>query len=154
MAEHHYQLEVVWQGSRSNGTTGYRDYGRQVLVCAEGKPELLGSADTAFRGDADRWNPEELLVAALSQCHLLSYLHVAVSNGIVVTAYEDHPVGTMLQEGAGGRFTGVTLRPVVTIADPAQVDVAMSIHHEASQACFIAASVNFPVGHRPRIKVA
>jgi organic hydroperoxide reductase OsmC/OhrA len=154
MAEHHYQLEVVWQGSRSKGTTGYRDYGRQVLVCAEGKPELLGSADTAFRGDADRWNPEELLVAALSQCHLLSYLHVAVSNGIVVTAYEDHPVGTMLQEGAGGRFTGVTLRPVVTIADPAQVDVAMSLHHEASQACFIAASVNFPVGHRPRIKVA
>jgi organic hydroperoxide reductase OsmC/OhrA len=154
MAEHHYDLEVTWQGSRGSGTTGYRDYGRQVLVCADGKPELLGSADTAFRGDADRWNPEELLVAALSQCHLLSYLHVAVGNGIVVTSYLDHPRGTMLQEGAGGRFTEVTLRPVVTIADPAQVDVAMSIHHEASQACFIASSVNFPIKHEPRIKVA
>lgn len=154
MAEHQYELEVTWQGSRGSGTTGYRDYGRQVLVCADGKPELLGSADTAFRGDADRWNPEELLLAALSQCHLLSYLHVAVSNGIVVTAYEDHPVGAMLQEGVGGHFTGVTLRPVVTIEDPGQVDLAMSIHQEAGEACFIASSVNFPVEHQPRIKVA
>lgn len=154
MVEHQYQLALTWQGNRGKGTTGYRDYGRQVLVTADGKPDLLGSADPAFRGEADRWNPEELLLAALSQCHLLSYLHVAVTNGIVVTAYEDRPVGTMVQQGVGGRFTKVCLRPAVTIADPAQVDLAMSIHQEASDDCFIASSVNFPVEHEPRIQVA
>lgn len=149
MGEHRYRLDVTWQGNRGTGTSGYREYGRQVLLRAEGKPELAGSADVPFRGDADRWNPEELLVAALSQCHLLSYLHMAARAGVVVTAYTDSPVGVMLQEGIGGHFTEVTLRPVVTVADPAHVELAASLHHEASAACFIAQSVNFPVRHEP-----
>lgn len=154
MSDHTYSLELDWLGNRGKGTTGYRDYGRETVVRVEGKPDLLGSADPTFRGDAERWNPEELLVAALAQCHLLSYLHVAVTNGIVVTGYRDEAVGTMAQEGVGGHFTRVLLRPVVTIADPAQVDLARQIHHDASAACFIAASVNFPVDHEPRIEVA
>lgn len=154
MTEHHYAVELSWLGNLGSGTSGYRDYTRDVTLSAAGKPDLLGSADPTFRGDASRWNPEELLVAALSQCHLLSYLHMAVTNRIVVTDYSDSPVGTMEQQGVGGRFTRVLLRPVVTIADPEQVDLALSIHREASQACFIAASVNFPVEHQPRIEVA
>ncbi|WP_278256952.1 OsmC family protein [Nocardioides convexus] len=121
MTDHHYALDLVWQGNRGSGTTGYRDYGRDVLLTAAGKPDLAGSADPTFRGDATRWNPEELLLAALAQCHLLSYLHSAVTHGVVVTAYDDSPVGTMAQAGQGGHFTEVVLRPRVTVADPAHV---------------------------------
>lgn len=154
MTDHHYALDLTWQGNRGSGTSGYRDYGRDVLLTAAGKPDLAGSADPTFRGDATRWNPEELLLAALAQCHLLSYLHSAVTHGIVVTAYDDSPVGTMAQSGQGGHFTEVVLRPRVTIADPAHAALAREIHHEASENCFIAASVNFPVRHEPVIEVA
>lgn len=152
MTEHQYRVDLSWQGNRGTGTSGYRDYGRQVVVEAAGKPALAGSADPTFRGDADRWNPEELLVVALSQCHLLSYLHMAARAGVVVTAYTDSPTGVMAQEGIAGQFTEVVLRPVVTIADPAQAELADSLHHEASEACFIARSVNFPVRHEPTVR--
>lgn len=135
--DHGYAVRVEWQGNLGTGTSGYRDYGRDLLVTAEGNPPIPGSADKPFRGTPERWNPEELLLAALAQCHMLSYLHVATRNGIVVTAYEDDAVGTMEQVGDGGHFTSVTLRPVVTISsgDP---EVAASIHAEASGLCFIA----------------
>ncbi|WP_107771845.1 OsmC family protein [Nocardioides sediminis] len=152
--DHTYALDLEWRGNRGTGTSGYRDYARDVVLHASGKPALEGSADPTFRGDASRWNPEELLVAALAQCHLLSYLHMAVTHGVVVTAYTDSPVGTMAQVGVGGRFTRVLLRPVVTVADRSQVEVATRIHAEASEACFIAASVNFPVDHQPTVLVA
>ena len=152
--EHHYAVSVEWQGNKGTGTSDYRTYGREHRVSAEGKPDIAGSSDRAFRGDVERWNPEEMLLAALSQCHLLSYLHVAVDHGIVVTGYSDSATGTMEQtHDGGGHFTTATLRPVVTIAagDP---ELARAIHHEASQKCFIASSVNFPVLHEPRIIVA
>jgi organic hydroperoxide reductase OsmC/OhrA len=151
--EHRYALGLTWEGNRGTGTSGYRDYGRDVVLRADGKPDLPGSADPAFRGDHERWNPEELLVAALAQCHLLSYLHSAVNHGVVVTAYEDSPVGTMDQVGQGGRFTSVVLRPRVTVAHEAMVETARSIHREASENCFIAASVSFPVTHEPETLV-
>jgi organic hydroperoxide reductase OsmC/OhrA len=151
VTDHHYALDLTWTGNRGSGTSGYRDYSRDCLLTADGKPDLLGSSDPTFRGDPGRWNPEELLVAALSQCHLLSYLHSAVNHGIVVTAYTDAPTGTMSQVGQGGRFTSVVLRPRVTVTDPEQVELARQIHHEASENCFIAASVSFPVLHAPTI---
>jgi organic hydroperoxide reductase OsmC/OhrA len=151
--DHSYAVRVHWQGNRGAGTTDHRGYSRDLLITAEGNPPIEGSADPAFRGAPQRWNPEELMLAALSECHLLSYLYVAVNHGIVVTAYEDDAIGTIVQTSdGGGHFTSVTLRPVVTIAagDP---DVARAIHKEASQKCFIAASVNFPIEHEPRIVV-
>lgn len=151
--DHHYALDVTWQGNRGTGTSGYRDYARDVLLRAEGRPDLEGSADPTFRGDASRWNPEELLLAALAQCHLLSYLHSAVNHGVVVTAYDDSPVGTMEQVGQGGRFTSVVLRPRVSVASADQVEAARTIHREASENCFIAGSVNFPVTHEPTVTV-
>ncbi len=151
--EHQYALDLTWQGNRGSGTSGYRDYSRDVLLRAHGKPDLRGSADPTFRGDAGRWNPEEMLLAALAQCHLLSYLHSAVRHGVVVTAYDDHPVGVMSQVGQGGHFVSVVLRPRVTVATPDQVETAAAIHHEASEHCFIAASVNFPVAHEPETLV-
>ena len=104
MTDHHYALDLAWLGNRGTGTSGYRDYGRQNVLVAEGPPPILASADKPFRGDPDRWNPEQLLLAALAQCHLLSFLHVAVKNGVVVTEYVDDAVGRMVQEGEGGRF--------------------------------------------------
>ncbi|WP_457208300.1 OsmC family protein, partial [Nocardioides sp. P5_C9_2] len=152
--DHTYELDLEWRGNRGSGTSGYREYARDVVLRASGKPALEGSADPTFRGDASRWNPEELLVAALAQCHLLSYLHMAVTHGVVVTAYADSPVGTMAQQGIGGHFTRVLLRPVVTVADASQVETALRIHREAGEACFIASSVNFPVDHEPTALVA
>lgn len=149
MTEHDYRLHLAWQGNRGEGTTGYRAYGRQVLLTAEGKPDLAGSADPVFRGDADRWNPEEMLLGALAQCHLLSYLHHAVLHGVVVTAYTDDPVATMTQQGIGGHLTGAVLRPRVTVRDAAMVETAQQLHGPAGEACFIASSVRFPVTHEP-----
>jgi organic hydroperoxide reductase OsmC/OhrA len=149
--EHSYAVTVEWLGNRGTGTSGYRDYGREHVVRAQGKHELEGSSDRVFHGNADRWNPEELLLAALSQCHLLSYLHVAASAGVVVTGYTDAAVGTMMQTAnGGGRFTSATLRPRVTIAS-GDLQLARSLHGEANAKCFIAASVNFPVHHEPEI---
>jgi organic hydroperoxide reductase OsmC/OhrA len=149
-SEHAYALTAEWTGNRGGGTTGYREYGRNVVLRVDGKPELLASADTPFRGDADRWNPEELLLAALSECHLLSYLHVAVKHGVVVTGYSDAATGemTVTPDGAG-RFTRVDLHPTVTLADESQRELADSLHGQANRLCFIANSVAFPVHHSP-----
>ena len=154
MATHTYELALRWTGNRGSGTSGYRDYGRDVVAHSTGMPELQLSADRTFRGDAARWNPEVLLVAALSECHLLSFLHMAVTHGVTVVDYEDTPVGTMEQAGIGGRFTRVLLRPTVTVADAAHIDLVPQLHAEAAEACFIAASVNFPVEHEPPTREA
>jgi len=152
---HEYTVGIEWLGNRGSGTSGYRDYGRQLVVRAEGKQHQIdASADKTFHGDAERWNPEDLLVTALAQCHMLSYLHMAVRAGVVVIAYTDEAVGTMVQEGMGGRFTEVLLRPVVTVADDEMVDRARAAHADAYANCFIASSVNFPVRHEPTILVA
>jgi organic hydroperoxide reductase OsmC/OhrA len=153
--EHHYTVNITWTGNRGDGTSGYRSYGRDHVVRAAGLPELAGSADPTFHGDTDRWNPEQLLLTALAQCHMLSYLHVAVNHGIVVTAYSDDAEGTLhLNRDGSGEFTSATLHPKVTIADPAQAELARRLHHDANKVCFIARSVNFPVLHEPEILTA
>lgn len=151
LGEHRYAIELEWQGDRGEGTASYRAYGRQHVVRAEGKlHEIAGSSDRAFHGDRDRWNPEELVLAALSQCHMLSYLHVATNRGVVVVAYSDAATATMQEDGrGGGRLVKAVLRPRVTVADPSMRELADALHHEASEKCFIAASVNFPVRHEP-----
>jgi organic hydroperoxide reductase OsmC/OhrA len=149
---HRYEIVVQWTGNTGTGTSGYREYERSHVVRAEGRPDLEGSADPVFRGSRERWNPEQLLVAALSQCHLLSYLHVAADSGVVVTAYEDDAVGTMEEDGrGGGRFSEVVLRPRVTIADASMTEAAQAAHERAHELCFIAASVNFPVRLDPAV---
>ena len=150
--EHSYQITVSWTGNRGTGTSGYRDYGREHEVTAAGLPTLLGSADPTFHGDRGRWNPEQLLLTALAQCHMLSYLHVAVKNGITVISYRDTADGTMvLNPDGSGQFTSATLRPQLVITDGAKLELATALHQEASQKCFIARSVNFPVRHEPGV---
>lgn len=152
--QHHYRVDVEWTGNRGSGTDGYRNYGRDHVVRIAGKPELVGSADPTFRGDSARHNPEDMLVTALSTCHMLSYLHLATLAGVVVTAYVDAALGTMATDGDAGRFIEVVLHPVVTIhaaSDPVKAEAA---HEAAHHACFIANSVNFPVRCEPRIVIA
>lgn len=153
--EHVYDVTVTWTGDRGRGTAGYRDYERSHDVDAHGRPTLAGSSDPGFRGDATRWNPEQLLVAALSQCHMLWYLHLCAEAGVVVTGYRDGATGTMAEEEDGaGQFTEVVLRPRVTVRDPDMAAAAQRLHEPAHARCFIARSVNFPVRHRPAVVVA
>jgi organic hydroperoxide reductase OsmC/OhrA len=151
---HNYSVYLEWTGNRGTGTSAYRAYGRDHIVSADDKHDIEGSSDRVFFGDRDRWNPEELLLTALSQCHMLSYLHVATKHGVVVVGYTDEPTGVMEETGnGGGHFTSATLRPRVTVLDESMVETARAIHHEASELCFIASSVNFPVGHEPETYV-
>jgi organic hydroperoxide reductase OsmC/OhrA len=151
---HHYTTTTVWTGNDGAGTAGYRAYRRDHLIQAAGKPDLPGSSDPGFRGDPARYNPEELLVASLSACHMLWYLHLCAVDGIVVTAYEDRATGTMHERADGsGYFTNVTLAPRVEITPESDRERAMALHGEAHRMCFVANSVNFPVDHRPEIVV-
>ncbi len=151
---HRYLVGVEWTGNRGSGTDGYRNYSRNHVIRIAGKPELAGSSDPTFRGDATRHNPEDMLVTALSTCHMLSYLHMATVAGVVVTAYADAAEGTMVTEGDGGRFVEVVLRPLVTISAASDPRKAEAAHEAAHHACFIANSVNFPVRCEPRIVVS
>ena len=153
--EHRYALTVTWTGNTGQGTSAYRGYRRTHTVTAEGPPELLGSADRTFHGDRERWNPEQLLLASLAQCHMLSYLHACVDAGVAVTEYVDRATGSMRTEANGsGRFTEVVLHPEVTVADRTMVEAATEAHHRANELCFIANSVNFPVRHEPLVRTA
>jgi organic hydroperoxide reductase OsmC/OhrA len=157
---HSYDVTVAWTGNRGSGTSGYRAYDRDHEVTVSGgsdgegaadvgRPQpIAGNFDSVFRGDQDRWNPEQLLTAALAQCHMLSYLHACATAGIVVTGYTDEAHGTMTETtDGGGHFTEVVLRPRVTVASPDMVEKATALHAEAHERCFIASSVNFPVKH-------
>lgn len=150
--EHTYTATVTWAGNLGAGTRSYRGYGRDHDIACPGKPVIRGSADVAYRGIPDRHNPEDLLMAALSSCHMLWYLHLCVDAGVVVTANEDHAEGKMRTHADGaGEFTKVTLRPRVTITGDSDAVTAERLHEKAGTMCFIARSVNFPVAHLPEI---
>ncbi|MFM0202965.1 OsmC family protein [Paraburkholderia fungorum] len=148
--EHKYAVSVQWTGNRGSGTSGYRDYGRDHIIAAGSKPEIPGSSDAAFLGDANRWNPEDLLVASASACHKLWYLHLCSDAGIVVVSYRDNAEGTMLDTPEQGRFSQIVLRPHVVIRG-GDVELATRLHHVAHEKCYIANSVNFPVLCEPEI---
>lgn len=147
---HYYQVEVKWTGNTVQGTANYRTYERSHEIYVEGKPIILGSSDPSFRGDSTRYNPEELLVASLSTCHMLWYLHLCADAKIVVIEYRDNPVGTMSETASGGgRFTEVILKPTVTLKTGSELVLARQLHEQAHHLCFIANSVNFPVRCEP-----
>lgn len=149
MKKHNYTLKLTWTGNTGQGTTNYRSYERSHVITAFNKPELQGSSDPAFRGDATKYNPEELLVASLSSCHMLWFLHLCADNGIVVVDYVDEPVGVMVETAdGGGHFSEVTLNPRVKVMKMADLDLLEQLHYQASKLCFIANSVNFPVHHQ------
>lgn len=152
MRQHRFELQLRWAGDRGSGTSGWRDYGRDAEIHAEAHPVLLGSAARAFHGDAARWNPEELLLAALAQCHMVAFLREAALAGVVVIGYRDLP-GVLLEvDGEYGAIAEAVLRPEVDIVsgDPA---LALALHDTAAAKCFVANSVRFPVRHEARVRV-
>ncbi len=152
--EHRFACTLSWTGGTAGPTTDYRAYSREYEVAIDGKPSLRGSAAPPFLGDAALHNPEDLLVAALSACHCLSYLAECARASISVVRYADRAEGVMRFERGAMRFTEVTLHPEVTIAAGADLDRAMRLHERAHELCFIANSVAFPVRHRPKIEIA
>jgi organic hydroperoxide reductase OsmC/OhrA len=152
--QHLYTLTVKWTGNRGEGTTGAANYDRAHTISVKNKVDILGSSDIPFRGDGTRHNPEDMLVASLSTCHMLWYLHLCADAGVIVTDYVDNPTGAMTESPTGGgHFTEVILRPVVTVTQPSMIEKANELHDKAHQKCFIANSVNFPVRHEPTAKV-
>ncbi len=151
---HRYALSMQWTGNNGTGTSDYQSYSRNHIFRIKNKPDLEGSSDIAFRGDATKYNPEELLVASLSSCHMLWYLHLCCNEGIIVEQYEDNAEGLMQELSDGsGKFEKVILRPTVIISREDMVEKAKQLHEQANAKCFIANSCNFPVHHEPRIMV-
>jgi organic hydroperoxide reductase OsmC/OhrA len=150
--KHLYKATIQWTGNKGSGTDNYKNYERSHEISIENKPILAGSSDPAFRGDKSKHNPEDLLLSSLSSCHLLWYLHLCSEAGVIVIDYVDHATGTMMEtSNGGGRFTEVTLNPIITVTEKTMIEKARALHKKANEVCFIANSVNFPVHHRPVI---
>lgn len=150
MKQHYYQATVTWTGNQGTGTSGYKAYSRDHIISAAGKKDIEGSSDPSFRGDKSRYSPEDLLLDAISSCHMLWYLHLCAVNGVIVTNYVDHATAVMNEERDGsGQFSEATLNPVVNVQHESMIAKANALHHEANKLCFIARSVNFPVHHNP-----
>lgn len=151
---HDYTSRIIWTGNSGEGTAHYRAYARTWDIAVPGKPVVHCSNDPLLGGDPGKMNPEDLLISALSACHMLWFLHYASDAGIVVTGYEDNPVGQgEVGRGGAGRFVSAELRPVITVKPGADLVAAEAIHHRIHEVCFIARSVNFPVTYAPRFQV-
>jgi len=149
-----YSVDVQWTGNKGSGTSHYKGYERSHSIVVDQKPVIDASSDPAYRGDASKYNPEELLVASLSSCHMLWYLHLCAEAGIIVVNYVDHAVGSMVETAdGGGYFKEVILKPRVTVSEEKMVGMAEGLHKRANEKCFIANSVNFKVLHQPSTKV-
>jgi len=152
---HDYASRLTWNGNLGAGTSTYSGYGRDYTVAVDGKPDLRGSADAMFRGSAGLHNPEDLFVASISSCHMLSYLALCARQGVSVVAYEDAATGTLsLDADWNGRFEQVTLSPVVTIAEGGDEALALSLHDDAHRTCFIALSCSVPIHHSATVRFA
>ena len=149
---YNYLIKLKWTGNLGTGTQTYRDYSRDHVISVEGKPDLEASSDKAFRGNAERYNPEEMLVASVSSCHMLWYLHLCAVNGIIVIDYTDKAKGKLIENSDGsGRFEEIALYPTIVVSEKHMIEKALALHHDANKMCFIANSLNFPVKHFPMI---
>lgn len=154
MGEHRYETRIVWTGNQGAGTSDYRAYLRDYDVETPGKATVKASADPHYRGDPSRQNPEDMLVASVSACHMLWYLHFCAVNGIVVESYDDNAEGVMAtHKGGAGEFTEIILRPKIEISS-GDMEKAEALHKDAHEFCFIARSVNFPIRCAPQISMA
>ncbi len=153
--QHSYTATITWTGNRGSGTSAYTAYDRSHVISVAGKPDIPGSSDPVFRGDASRYNPEDSFVAAISACHMLWYLHLCAVNNIIVEKYSDQATGIMVENADGsGQFAEVVLHPEVTIRNNEGKEKALELHADAHRMCFLARSVNFPVRHQPILHTA
>ncbi|MBK9272048.1 MAG: OsmC family protein [Saprospiraceae bacterium] len=145
-----YRLKLEWTGNLGKGTFGYTQYDRSYRVSMDGKPDLDLSADVHFRGEPNKYNPEEMLLMAVSSCHMLWYLHLCADAGVIVMNYIDRPEATLTFDQNGvGRMEGFVLKPEVSISPDSNASRAIELHKEANKRCFIANSLNVPIHHKP-----
>jgi organic hydroperoxide reductase OsmC/OhrA len=148
--DHHFNITINWTGNRGTGTSDYRSYDRSHTVLIEGKEDIMGSSDPAFRGDKSKHNPEDMLISSLASCHMLWYLHLCSDAGVIVLDYTDNATGILIEKKeGGGHFSEITLNPNVIVLDATMINKANELHKKANELCFIANSVNFPVFHKP-----
>jgi len=151
---HEYTACLIWNGNQGAGTTTYTGYGRDYTVVIDGKPDLRGSADPTFRGSAELHNPEDLFIASISACHMLTYLALCAKHKISVATYQDDARGMLeLTSDGGGKFQDVTLNPLVTITAGDEAK-ALALHEDAHKLCYIAQSCSAPIKHNAIVKVA
>ena len=149
--DHQYQVRVAWTGNAGQGTATYAGYSRAHEISVSNKSPIHGTTEVPRFHDKSAYTPEELLVAALSACHMMWTLHMCADAGITVVSYIDEAEGTMHPHGQTGQFTEVVLRPLMKITDPKRIADAESAHEEAHRLCNIARSVNFPVHCEPKV---
>lgn len=150
LRDHQFQTLITWTGNLGSGTMDYRSYERDFILNVSGKPELSGSSSSTFLGDDTAYNPEDMLLASVSSCHMLWYLHLCADRGVVVLEYKDRAQAVLSEQPDGsGRFTQIILNPEVVISADGDIDLANDLHQEANKMCFIANSLNCPVTHRP-----
>ncbi len=148
--QHNYTTTIKWTGNKGKGTSDYRSFERSHIISIDNRPDILCSSDPAFLGDKTKYNPEELLLSALSSCHMLWYLHLCAESNIIVTKYLDNATGIMIEKSNGsGCFSEVTLNPIVIVTESLMIEKAIELHKKANELCFIANSVNFKVVHNP-----
>lgn len=148
--QHNYSATIKWTGNKGKGSSNYNEFERSHTISIDSKPDILCSSDPAFRGDKTKYNPEELLLASLSSCHMLWYLHLCSESKIIVTNYVDNATGTMIEKSNGsGYFSEVSLNPTVIVTESSMIEKAIELHEKANEFCFIANSVNFKVSHKP-----
>lgn len=149
---HDYTVKIEWTGNRGTGTSAYRAYDRNWDLATPGKPLMHCSNDPLLGGNHEKHNPEDMLIAALSSCHMLWYLHLCSEAGVIVTSYQDNPIAVGEVEPSGkGRFLSATLKPRIEITAESDPVKAAQLHDEIHQVCFVARSVNFPVTYEPEI---
>ena len=152
MKQHNYALKINWTGNSGSGTNSYKSYERSFEVSVDGKEIINGSSDSSFNGDKTKYNPEELLLAFMSSCHMLWYLHLCADDGIIVTSYIDNAEGIMVEnDNGGGKFEQVILKPVISVTENSMIENAIILHAKANKLCFVANSVNFRISHQPVI---
>lgn len=157
-----FHVTVSWTGNLGTGTSGVRDFSRDHDISFPDVPTLaplLGSAAPQFRGDPERYNPEQLLIASAAQCHMMTYFWLAARAGLRVVEYRDEATGTLTVHPDGsGEISRIVLKPEIVISPEgeagADTELALELHSEVAQYCFIARSLNFAIEHEPTVKVA
>jgi organic hydroperoxide reductase OsmC/OhrA len=149
---HTFETTLVWPAEAGQTLPPDAAFSRNSVLAAPGKPFIAASSPIVFGGDATRYNPEEMLMLSLSQCHMLTYLAIAAKKRMGILGYEDRAAGT-LGMGPSGKMqmVDVLLRPRVTVARGTILADAQALHEKAHANCFVANSMNFTVRNEPSV---
>ncbi len=155
MLEKEFKVHTKWSSLTENDTSRSRSNPKTHNTHIMGKEPLIISAAKEFKGDKTKHNPEDLFLAALSSCHMMSYMYLCDKNNITLIHYTDETTGILgVKADGSGEFISIVLYPIVTILEKNKIDLAIRLHKEANRLCFIANSCSVPIDHKPQIQIA